>query len=182
MRRYDAASHGACSRVSLPDRPRWPRPAALNNQITQGGPRHVRQSCVSTPHKSSAWDIREGDVITIEMMQQAGIPNELILKVKAIEEMERRAARREQNRINKRNQRLRQHVSADSADIADMNVEIAQENLSATASAETGTKIAQEESFLKTQKVRKKDSIGAHRIAVDWKPTEADRAWSLRYG
>jgi len=58
-------------------------------------------------------------MITIETLRAAGILEALILRVVEIEQAERRAARREQNRINKQNQRSRQHVTADSDDIAD---------------------------------------------------------------
>jgi hypothetical protein len=47
--------------------------------------------------------------------------------------------------------------------------------------SETGMPIAQE-SLLLTNSVSKKDSIDAHRIAVNWKPTAADRDWSLKHG
>jgi hypothetical protein len=53
------------------------------------------------------------------MLRAVGVTPEQIVRVLELEQNERLASRREQNRINKRNQRLRHHVSADSADSAD---------------------------------------------------------------
>jgi len=58
-------------------------------------------------------------MITIETLRLAGLTDQQIVKVLELDQKERLAARREQNRINKRNQRSRQHVSADRADIDD---------------------------------------------------------------
>jgi hypothetical protein len=58
-------------------------------------------------------------MITVATLRAAGLSDSAIVKVLEIEQKERNAARREQNRINKQNQRARQHVSADVADCAD---------------------------------------------------------------
>jgi len=129
--------------------------------------------------------------ITIAMLRAAGASDEVIVKVLELDqadELERQAAHREANRIANREYRARKKSESyqqardkrdDHADHAHhATVDIPQQN----GNGETGTKIAQEESYLQTQKVRKKDKSGAHRIAVDWKPTEADRDWSIKHG
>jgi hypothetical protein len=58
-------------------------------------------------------------MIKIATLRAAGLSAEQIVKVLEKHEEERAAARREQNRIAQRNQRLRQQISADSADSAD---------------------------------------------------------------
>lgn len=58
-------------------------------------------------------------IVTIDILRQAGCSKELIIRIVELVDNERTAARREQNRINKRNQRRRQHVSADADDVAD---------------------------------------------------------------
>src|SRR6185503_8581418 len=57
--------------------------------------------------------------IKIATLRAAGLSAEQIVQVLEKHEEERGAARREQNRIAKRNQRSRQQISADSADSAD---------------------------------------------------------------
>jgi hypothetical protein len=52
-------------------------------------------------------------MIDIAILRAAGLSDEQILKVLELDQNERKAVRREQNRINKQNQRSRQHFYAD---------------------------------------------------------------------
>ena len=64
--------------------------------------------------------VRGCRMITIATLRAAGLTETQILRVVEIEQSERRAERREQNRIHQQNHRARKHVSADAPDRADM--------------------------------------------------------------
>jgi hypothetical protein len=55
-------------------------------------------------------------MIDIKTLRAAGLTDSQIVKVLELEQSERQATRREQNRINQQNHRARQHVSTDRAD------------------------------------------------------------------
>jgi len=104
-----------------------------------------------------------------------------------LEEDKQQAERREQWRQASRTYRERhRHQASSSRHLSTGNfpteTTAASSSRHQTTSSGNGTENAQEESYLQTQRVRKKDSFSAHRIAVDWKPTEADRDWSVKHG
>jgi hypothetical protein len=63
-------------------------------------------------------------MITVAMMRAAGISQAQILRVIELEQAERIASRREQNRRASQKQRARQKISADSADSADASLSL----------------------------------------------------------
>lgn len=64
--------------------------------------------------------------ITIKMMRVAGLSEAQIIRLFELEQQERIATRREQNRKAQQKQRARQHFSADSADGADATGKVQQ--------------------------------------------------------
>jgi hypothetical protein len=104
----------------------------------------------------------------------------------AVEEIEIAARKREDTRQRVRAHRERKHEQNQQScnNVTRYSVtptEIPSKINGHVTEPKTGTPNAQE-SLLLTTSESKKDSIGAHRIAVDWKPTETDRAWSVKYG
>jgi hypothetical protein len=87
-------------------------------------------------------------MISIHVLKASGLTDEQIVRVLQTDESERILRRREQNRINKQNQRSRQHVSADL-----MTSKIPQQNQRSChqAGADEGV------SSLVSKKVRKKE-------------------------
>ena len=93
----------------------------------------------------------------ISLLRKAGLSDSQILRVLELEQAERRAARREQNRINQQNHRSRQQVSADGADNADGHIDTS------------------------LREIKKKESKKVS-ISADWKPTDADREYARSKG
>lgn len=92
-------------------------------------------------------------MITVAMMRAAGISQAQILRVIELEQAERIASRREQNRKASQKHRARQQISADSADSADAHILTSSPN-----------------------KERKKEGRKkAHALSAQWVLSEADR-------
>ena len=94
----------------------------------------------------------------------------------AVEDLEKAAHRREQNRIRVQNHRARNHRNALHALHKKIHNEISE--------PKNGTEIAQE-NLLTTESV-KKESIRANkhgtRLPADWRPSEEDRGWATQQG